>query len=87
MLTTACTERVSRLQHYSHLFTAEITMQKLCTFTVSITGLPRSHSDGVDYYDIKEHHYIIPKIAILVFMLNVLNYITGSGAVCKVYLK
>ena len=55
--------------------------------TISITGLPRGHNDGVAYQDVKEPRYIIVKYAMSVFMLNVLNYIGVSRAVCKVYLR
>ena len=82
--TTACTERGCRLQHYSKVVAAYITQQTICTLTVSITGLPRAHSDRLVYL---EPRYIIAKDAMSVFMLNVLNYITASRAVCKVYLR
>ena len=44
----------SRLQHYSQVVAAYITMQTVSGLTVSITGLPRAHSDGVVYQDVKE---------------------------------
>ena len=50
-------------------------------------GLPRAHSEGIAYQDVKEPWYIIAKNTMSFFMLNVLNYITVSRAVCKVYLK
>ena len=75
MRTTACTERVCRLQHYLQVVAAYITQQTICSLTVSITGFPRAHSDGVAYQDVKELRYIIAK------------YITVSRAVCKVYLR
>ena len=87
MYTTACTERVCRLQHYSQVVAAYITLKTICSLTVSITGLPRAHSDGVASQDVKEPRYIIAKNAMSAFMLNVLNYITVSRAVCKVYLR
>ena len=52
---------------------------------MSITGLPSAHSNGVVYQDVKEPPYIIAKNAMSVLMLNVLNYIIVSRAVCKVY--
>ena len=58
-----------------------ITLQTICSLTVSITGLPRAHSDGVAYQDVKERRYIIAKNAMSVFMLNVLNYITVSDII------
>ena len=54
---------------------------------VSVAGLPRAHIDGVAHEDVKEPRYIVAKIAKSVFMLNVLNYITVSRAVLKVYLR
>ena len=45
-----------------------------CSLTVSITGLPRAHSNGVAYQDVKEtRDIIIAKNTMSVFMLNVLN--------------
>ena len=61
MRTTSCTERVCRLQHYSQVVAAYITLQTICSLTVSITELPRAHSDGVAYQDVKEPRYIIVK--------------------------
>ena len=59
------------------LFTGSCSLHHLannCSLTVSITGLPRAHSDGVAYQDVKETRYvIIAKNAMSVFMLNVLN--------------
>ena len=75
---TACTERVCHLQHYSQVVAAYTTLQTICSLTVSTTGLPRAHSVGVAYQDVKEPWYIIAKNAILV---------TVSRAVCKVYLR
>ena len=87
MRTTACTERVCRLQHYLQVVAGYTTLQTIYSLTVSITGLQRSHSDGVAYEDAKKPRYIIVKNPMLVFMLNVWNYITVSRAVCKVYLR
>ena len=42
--------------------------------------MPRAHSNAVAYQHVKEPRYIIAKNAMLVFMLNVLNYITVSRA-------
>ena len=42
-----------------------------------------AHSNDVAYQDVKEPRYIIAKNAMLVFMLNVLNYITVSRALSK----
>ena len=61
MRATACTERVCQLQHYSQLVAAYITLQTICSRTVSITGLPRAHSDGVAYQNVKEPRHIIAK--------------------------
>ena len=61
--------------------------QTFCSLTVSITGLPRAHTNGVAYEDVKEPQHMIAKSAMSVFILNVLNYITVSRAVCEVYLK
>ena len=85
--TTSCTERVFGLQHYSLVFTVYITLKTICSLTVSITGFSRAHSDGVAYQGVKEPWYIIGKNEMSVFMLNVLNYISVSRAVCKVYLR
>ena len=87
MRTTACIERVCRLQRYSQVAAAYITLQTICSLTVSITGLPRAHRDSVTYQDVKEPRYIIAKNAMLAFMLKVLNYINVSRAACKVYLR
>ena len=85
--TTACTERICCLQHYSEVLAAYITLQTICSLTVSNTGLLRAQSDGVAYQNVKEPRYIIAKNAMSVFILNVLNNITVSIAVCKVYLR
>ena len=87
MCTTTCMERVFCLQHYSQVVAVSITLQTNCSLTKSITGFPRTRSVGVAYQDVKEPWYLIAKNAMSVFMLNVLNYITVSRAVCKVYLK
>ena len=87
MRTTACTERVCHLQHYSQVVPAHTTLQTIYRLTVSITGLQRPHSDGEAYEDVKKPRYIIVKNPMLVFMLNVRNYITVSRAVCKLYLR
>ena len=55
--------------------------------TVSIAGLPKARSNDVVYQYIKEPWYVTPKIPMLVFMLNVLNYINASWPVCKMYLR
>ena len=47
MRTTICAERFCRLQHYSQVVVAYITLQTIFSLTVSITGLPRAHNDGV----------------------------------------
>ena len=87
MRTTACMERVFFLQHYSQIVAVSITLQTNCSLAKSITGFPRTRSEGVGYQDVKEPWYLIAKNAISVLMLNVLNYITVSRAACKVYLK
>ena len=87
MLTTTCTERFCCLQHYWQVAEACITLKTISSLTVSITGFPRAHSDGVTYQEVKEPRYIISKNAMTVFMMNVLNYINLSRAVCKVYLR
>ena len=87
MRTTACTERFCRLQHYSQVVVAYITLQAICSLTVSITRLPRAHSNGEAFQDVKKRRYIIAKNAMLVFILNILHYITIRKAVCKVYLR
>ena len=87
MRPTVCTERGCCLQHYLQVVAAYITLQTICSLTVSITRLTRVHSDGVAYQDVKEPRYIIAKNAMPVFILNILNYITVSRAVCKVYLR
>ena len=75
------------LQRYSQVLAAYITLQTICSLMVSITRLPRAHSDCVSYQDVKKTRYIIAKNAMSVFMLNILNYITGTRAACKVFLK
>ena len=87
MQNNACTERVSHIQHYSQVVAVYTTLQTICSLMVSMTGLPKAYSDGVAYPDVKEPQYSIAKKTILVFILNVLNYVTVSRAVCKVYLK
>ena len=47
----------------------------------------RAHSDSVAYQDVKEPWHIIAKNAMLVSMLDILNYIPLSRAVCKVCLR
>ena len=42
----------------SHSF---ITLQTICILTVSITRLPRAHSNGTAFQDVKECRYIIAK--------------------------
>ena len=86
MQITTCTERGCHLQQYSQVVTAYISLQTIWSLTVSIFGLARAHSDSVAYQDVKESQYIA-KNAMSVFMLNVLNYITVSRAVCKVFLR
>ena len=87
MRTTTCTERFCRLQHYSQVVEAYITLKTICSLTVSITGLPRAHSDGVVYQEVNEPRYIIAKNAMSIFMMNAVNYITLCRAICKVYLR
>ena len=58
--TTACTEIIYRLQHYSQLVAAYIT-QSISSLTVSINRLSRAHSDGASCQDLKEPWYIIAK--------------------------
>ena len=65
--------RKSLLSTTSPLHYPYITQQTICSLTVCITGLPRAHSDGVAYHDVKEPRYIIAKYPMSVFMLNVLN--------------
>ena len=84
--------RKSHLQHYSQVVATYITQQTVFSLTVSITGLPSAHSHVV-----KDPQHIIAKNAMLVFMLNVLNfsaytlnlfeYIFVSRVNRKVYLK
>ena len=38
-----------------------ITLQTICILTVSITRLPRAHSNGAAFQDVKECRYIIAK--------------------------
>ena len=82
MCTTTCTERDCHLQHYLQVLADCITLQTICSLMVSITGLPRTHSDGVVYQDLKEPLYIIAKNAMSIFMVNVLSYVSKSRAVC-----
>ena len=87
MRTTACSESISRLQHYSQVVTVYITLQTICSLTVLVSRLPRTHIIGAAFQDIEQPWYIISKNAMSVFMVNELNYITESRAVCKVYLR
>ena len=87
MQITTCTERGCHLQQYSQVVTAYISLQTIWSLAVSIFGLAKAHGDSVAYQDVKESQYIIAKNAMSVFMLNVLNYITVSRAVCKVLLR
>ena len=87
MRTTTCTERVCRLQHYSQVVAAYITLQTICSLTVSTTRLSRAHRNSEAFQDVKKPRYIIAKNAMLVFILNILHYITIRKAVCKVYLR
>ena len=41
-----------------------------CSLMVSITGLPRAHTNGVAYEDVKEPQHMIAKSAMSVFILN-----------------
>ena len=77
MRTSACTKRACHLQQYSKVVAAYINLQTICSLMVSITQMPRAHSDVVAYQNVKEPRYII---AMSMFMLNVLNYITVSRA-------
>ena len=52
MHNTTYTERVCRLQHYSQVVAAYITLQTICNLTESIIGLLRAHSDGVAYHGV-----------------------------------
>ena len=61
MCTTTCAGRGFRLQHYSEVVAAYITLQTIFNLTVSITGLPMAHSNGVVYQDVKEPRHIIVK--------------------------
>ena len=61
MRTTTCTKRVCRLRYYSQVGVAYIIQQTISSLAVSITGLPRAHSNGVAYQDVKEPRYIIAK--------------------------
>ena len=72
---------------YSQVVAACITLQTICSLMVSITGFPRVQSDGVACQDVEELQYVIAKNAMLVFMLNVSNYITVNRGACKVYLR
>ena len=87
MRTTASTERVCPLQHYSQVVAAYITLQTICSLTVWIIRLPRAHSNGEAFQDVKKPRYIIAKNSVLVFIMNILHYITIRKSVCKVYLR
>ena len=39
---------------YSQVVTAYITLQTICSLTVSITGFPRAQSDGVACQDLED---------------------------------
>ena len=87
MLATTGREIVWHLQHYSQVVTAYITLETICSSTVSVTGLPSAHRGDVVYQDVKEPRYIVAKNVTSVFKLNVLNYMIASRAACKVYLR
>ena len=57
--TVTCTKRVCHLHYYSQVGVAYIIVQTISSLTVSITGLPMAHSNGVAYQDVKEPRYII----------------------------
>ena len=59
MRTTTCTKRACRLHYYSQVGVAY--PATISSLTVSIIGLPRAHSNGVAYQDVKEPRYIIAK--------------------------
>ena len=80
-------ERACCLRHYSQVGAVYFILQTISNLKVSINGLSRAHSTDVAYQDVKESRFIIAKNALLVFKLNVLNYITASRAVCKVCLR
>ena len=61
MRTTPCIERVCRLKHYSQVVAVHITLREIFSLTVSINGLPKTHSNGIAHQDVKEHQYIIAK--------------------------
>ena len=61
MRTTACKERVCCQQHYLQVIAAYITLQTICSLTVSITGFI-NHRDRVSYQDVKGPRYIIAKM-------------------------
>ena len=75
-------EKIYRLQHYSQVVAAYITMKTTFNLTILITGLSRAHRDGVAYHDVKKPRYIIAKNGISVFMVNVWHYVTVTRTVC-----
>ena len=87
MRSVAFTEKVFHLKHYSEVGTAYSIQQTICSLTALIIGLPKAHSDGVAYQDVKKPRNFIEKNAMSVFMLNALNYVSVSRAVCKVHLR
>ena len=84
MLATTGREIVWHLQYYSQVVTAYITLETICSSTVSVTGLPSAHRGDVV---VKEPRYIVAKNVMSVFKLNVLKYMIASRAACKVYLR
>ena len=86
MRTTAGTERICRLQYYLKVVSAYITLQTICSWTVSVTGLPRAPNEcslpgckgklGMFLQKMQCHS------SSWVFWI-----ITVSRAVCKVYLR
>ena len=75
------------LQHLWQVVAAYITLQTICTLTISIIGLPSTDNNGVASQKVKEPWYITGKIIMLAFLLNVLNYIIVNTAVCKAFLR
>ena len=47
MRNAACRERVCRPQHCPKAVVAYLTLQTIYSLRVSITGLPRTHGDGI----------------------------------------
>ena len=88
MRTITCKERVYRLQHYSQVVAAYITMPEICSLTLLTTGLPGTHRDGVAYqlWQYYTRVYYCKKYNVCLHA-ECFEIYHCKRAVCKVYLR